>query len=288
MIKQIKTYIPIIIALLLLLGVVVGLNLVRRTSPQTIESKADVEFVVSLSPRVLTGIVKDSEVSFDLILNTTGKLVSAVDVELEYPNSLTLTDFRADTAGSGLDTAVVPGVPDNFSNTLRYVGVNKAGSLPVRNTIRIGTLKFKAVKDGNSKIEVIKATITIPGDTDTVSPKLDFGTVTIGNFSPSPSPSPSGSPTASSSPVSSPSSSPSVSPTPPPAPACLNGAVKGNRCVGNLDFVEWFKEWSGVANTKNADFFPECNTNNTRGDGIINIADFEVWRRESGGVNKCQ
>ena len=274
-----KTLLPIIIALILIPAILVGIYLIRLPKPQKSQVKADVLFGVSLSPVSLSGIAKDSDITLDLILHTTGRLVSAVDVELQYPDSLKLSEFKADSSGSGLDTAVIPGTPDNFSNTLRYVAVNKSGNLPVRNTIRLGQLRFKAVKDNTtSKVEITKAKITIPGEGQIVEPSLDAGEYSVGISSPSPSPSPSASSSV----------SPSPSPSPSPAPSCINGAVKGRRCVDNTDFVEWFKEWSGLSNTKTADFFPECNTNGTRGDGKIDFADYEIWRREIGGSNKCQ
>lgn len=267
-----KSLIPVIVALILIPAILIGIFLIRSKAPQTIQSKAaDVAFSLSFSPKVLTGIEKDSEFNADLILFTTGRLISGVDVEIKYPDSLKVLDFKPDTSSSGLEVAVIPATPDNFSNTLRYVGVNKSGNLPLRQTLKLGTIKFKAVKDNfSARVEINKAQVIIPGENKSIDPDLETGEYT-----------------SSSSPAPSISSPPGSSPSAASTLSCINGAVKGNSCVSNIDFVEWFKEWSGLSQSKNADFFPECKANNTRGDGIIDIADFEVWRREISGPNKC-
>lgn len=261
--NKIKKLAPIVALLILILGVVVGVSLIQRNQQLKSQASQLAAPVVFFSPKTQEGLVKDGEFYVDLVVNTSGNLVSGVDVDVRYPgNLLRLIEFRADPA-SGLETIVIPGIPDNYSNILRFTAVNKTGTLPVRNAIKIGDLKFRAVKDGKALVNVSNAQLVIANQDEAVKPGSETGVYTIGAGTPPP-------------------------PPPPPPAACIDGDADGNGCVDGADLTIWRLEFSKSINSQLSDFSPVCQ-GTKRGDGVIDISDAAVWLREfTLGANRCK
>lgn len=272
--KTTKTQLLLIAGLLILLiAIPLGIYLIRQQQnfkSRAFQPKGTVAFQFSPSIRDSSNPVAINnplEVTVQIDTGDFNK-VTAVDFTINYDDKLRLDDFEINT-GSSLNQQVLKNI-DTGSRTLHYIAVNTSSSLSSSGLVNIGKLKFTATQNGVGAVSVNQnPVITIAGQDSKVNALLAEGRYAVGTgaFSPSPSATTSGS----------------------PAPAaCINGAIRGQRCVDNTGFVEWFKEWVGLAPTKNADFYPECRANGTRGDSVIDIADYEVWRRESGGTNKCQ
>ena len=249
--------------LVLVLGVVTGISLIQTSKQLTSKASQSGGPSLLFSPKSQANLVKDGEFYVDLALNTDNNLISGVDIEVRYSDNFRLVEFRADP-GSGLETVVIPGMPpDNYTNVLRFAAVNKTGNIPVRGAIKLGDMKFKAVKNGTGKVTISNAKLVIANQEISMTPGFDIGEYTVGG-----------------------TSDPGLPPNSPSA--CIDGDADGNGCVDANDYNIWKAEYFKTVNTKKADFYPVC-SGASRGDGSVDIVDFAVWLKESTvGSNRCK
>ncbi len=144
----------LIIILVIMIGLPVTLYLVKQQ--QDLRSRATGSEVGSLvfSPSSPGTVNKDGTFSLEFGINfTLERRITGADITITYTDNLRLTNFEKNTTDLSEEVLTRS---NTFVNprTMRYVAVNKSGSLAPGTFVSLGRLTFKAIDNGQAEIRI--------------------------------------------------------------------------------------------------------------------------------------
>lgn len=277
----------IIMLMIIIIALPVAVYLVQQQ--QKLRSRAAAitgKATLALSPSTKNdAAVGGDGFSVDLILDVPAQAdsfsISAVDITIEFDNSLEMTGFTVEPGRFNrvlMPTSTISSW-SNFENPkyFRFVAADTQNSA-ILGSIKLGAIRFKFIRPAVNafvRFNQEKSRLTSRATQnawDYLQP-----TLTTGSYSTLSSPAPSVSP------------GPSASPSPGPR---IRGdaAVTADRCVDKRDYDEWLLEFTRRSPRRDADWAGGTTDigNNIKPDGIVDPRDRDAWLEEClYGQNAC-